>query len=450
MRANLRVIVFACIILLLVVGGVAAINSDLFASGNITLRLLDVKDESDDRVDIRYGDTIKVRAVYPATSRSVQYLDILDRDYHNNLIKRYPLSSTGEDIVNIPASTYAPATNFTLRVYAEQTNETLRTDDLGITILARPSSPVITLSIKNPAREVAKGDNLVMQGSITTTEYTWTVEGPYNQEKFYELAQNASVEGDQQPVNPWDEYATVITDKDKDIEISIPTHTILTSCEGSTGTYSLKVWNAAYPNDQKEVEFQLTDIEVQLSTNKDTIRLGETLKVWGTTNAAPTSSEYDDTAIGKNTVRIDVYDEPGSNSPIASFSTNVKEDGSFEKDIEFPLDWKTGTYEIKANVSTGANYYQEGAVTLKETPQVTPTPTVTPTATATPTVTPTASPTPSPTPTATVSPQPTETPVITPSPTVQPTETEQVDTPGFGAVIALLGVLTAAYLLRRE
>ncbi len=453
MRVNLRIILLACIILLLAIQGAAATDSDLFTSGNITLRLLDIKDESDDRIDIRYGDTIKMRVVYPATSRSVQYLDILDRDYDNNLIERYSLNSTGEHIVRIPASTYVPATNFTLRVYAGHTSEELRTDNLGITILAKPSRPVITLSLENPGEKVAKGDNVVMQGSITTTEYKWTVKGPYNENKFYKLAQNASVAGDQQPVNSWDEDATVIFNEDKDIEITFPTHTLLTSCEGSTGTYSLKVWNAAYPNTQEELEFQLTEIDVKLSTDKDKVRLGETLKVSGKTNAAVTSSEYDDTSIGKNMVIINVYDDPGSDTPVTSFAVNVKEDGIFEKDIEFPLDWKTGTYEIKANVSTGANYYQEGSITLKETPQVTPTPTATTTASPAPTTTPTT--TPSPTPTATALPQPTEpteTPTIAPTATVQSTETgtEQVDTPGFEFMAALMGVIAAAYLLRKR
>lgn len=436
MRANFAVIILACIILLLTVEGALSTDSDLFTSGNITLRLLDVKDESDDRIEIRYGDTINLRVVYPATSSSVQYLDILDRDYDNNIIERYRLNSTGEEIVHIPSSTYAPATNFTLKVYAGKTSEELRTDDLGITIIAKPSKPVITLSLQNPAEQVAKGDNVVMQGSITTTEYEWTVEGPYNRDKFYLLAENASVAGDMQPVDSWDEDATVISDKDKGIEISIPTHTLLTSCEGSTGLYSLKVWNAAYPNTQEEMEFRITEIEVGLSTDKDTVRLGETLKVSGTTNSAATSSEYDDTTIGKNTVIIDVYDDPGSDSPIASFSTSVKEDGAFEKGIEFPLDWETGTYEIKANVSTGANYYQEETITLKETPE--PAPTLTPTAT--------------PTPTPTISPHLTETPAetATPTVTVQPTETGEIDTPGFKAVSAVVGLVAAAYMLRRR
>lgn len=449
MRANFAVIILACIILLLAVEGAVSTDSDLFTSGNITLRLLDVKDESDDRIEIRYGDTIKLRVVYPATSRSVQYLDILDRDYDNHLIERYSLSSAGEEIVHIPSSTYAPATNFTLRVYAGHTTEELRTDDLGITIIAKPSKPVITLSLQNPAEQVAKGDDVVMQGSITTTEYKWTVEGPYNRDKFYLLAENASVAGDMQPVDSWDEDATVISGKDKDIEISIPTHTLLTSCEGSTGTYSIKVWNAAYPNTQEELEFRITEIEVGLSTDKDTVRLGETLKVSGTTNSAATSSEYDDTTIGKNTVIIDVYDDPGSDSPIASFPTIVKEDGAFEKDIEFPLDWETGTYEIKANVSTGANYYQEESLTLKETPE--PAPTLTPTSTPTPTPTVSPTTTPSPTPTATISPHLTETPAetATPTATVQPTETGEIDTPGFKAVFAVVGLVAVAYMLRR-
>ncbi len=448
MRSNVGTFIFACIILLLAVEGAAATNSDLFTSGNITLRLLDVKDESGDRIEIRYGNTINMRVVYPATSSSVQYLDIMDRDYDNNLIERYRLNSTGEEIVHISSSTYAPATNFTLRVYAGHTTEELRTNDLGITILAKPSKPVITLSLQNPAEQVAKGDKVVMQGSITTTEYKWTVEGPYNRDKFHLLADNASVDGDMQAVDSWDEDATVISDRD--IEITIPTHTLLTSCEGSTGLYSIKVWNAAYSNTQEEMEFRITEIEAGLSTDKDTVRLGETLKVSGTTNAAVTSSKYDDTAIGKNTVRLDVYDDPGSDTPVASYTSSIIEDGSFEKDIEFPLDWETGTYEIKANVNTGANYYQEESLTLKETPEPTPTPTSTPTSTPMPTTSPTA--TTSPSPTATISPQPTESPgaTVTPSATVQPTETEQVDTPGFEAVVAILGVIVAAYLVRKK
>lgn len=443
-RTNTGIIILAFITLLLTLQGATATDSDLFTSGNITLRLLDVKDESDDRIEIRYGNTINVRVVYPATSSSVQYLDIMDRDYNNDLIERYSLSEIGEDIVHIPSSTYAPATNFTLRVNAGKTSEELKTDDMGITIIAKLSRPVISLSLKNSVQQVAQGDKVVMQGAITTTEYSWTVEGPYNHEKFYKLAENATVEGDLQPVNPWDEKATVISDKD--IEITIPTHTLLTSCEGSTGSYSIKVWNAAYPNTQEEKEFQITELDVRVSADKDTVRLGEILKVSGVTNAAVTSSEYDDTAIGKNIVNIDVYDDPGSGTPIASFTSNIKEDGVFEKDIEFPLDWATGDYEIKANVTTGADYYKEESVTLKKAPKATPTPT--PTSTLSPTPVATETPTSTVTKPTTETPEPTAT--VTPSVTVQPTETEQVDTPGFEAVIALLSATATAYLLRRK
>lgn len=65
MRTKVGSIILACIILLLGVEATSATDSDLFTSGNITLRLLNVEDESDDRIEVRYGNTINIRVVYP-------------------------------------------------------------------------------------------------------------------------------------------------------------------------------------------------------------------------------------------------------------------------------------------------------------------------------------------------------------------------------------------------
>lgn len=360
----LKIGVSVLITMLLVTANASALDSSTMQSDNIALKLLDIKDETGDTITINYGETFEADVTYSADSDSTQYLDLKDRDNNNELVKRYTLDSTGAQTVSIPSSDYGAVTNFTLVVYASKNDETLNTTAMGKTIKADVTEPEIDLSINNPSKPIAKGDNLRISGTITAVEYTWQITGPYDSSEFSVLANNVDVlSGTQQTVSSGSESATVDA-SDHDIELSIPTHVILEDCGGNTGSYTFQVWNSDYPDAKKSIDFSIDELSVSVTLNKDTVRLGETLEVTGTTNAAETNSAYDDTSIGDNGVTIYVYNDTqgGSQDLVESFPVNVKSDGKFEKDIDFDLDWDADTtYRIKAVATTGSAYSEDSS-----------------------------------------------------------------------------------------
>jgi|Deesub1362A_J573_1020465.scaffolds.fasta_scaffold00306_1 PGF-CTERM protein len=354
MKGSLKIGI-AALIVLLMASAVSAADSSTIQDTNITLKILDIKEEVGNTIKINYGDTLKVKVTYPADSDSTQYLDVKDRDNNNALIERYSLGSSGVQTVSIASSEYSPATNFTLVVNTSKYGDSLNTTAKGWTIVAEIVEPVISLTLKNPSNLIAKGDNVKIEGTITTTEYTWKINGPFNTSKFYMVANNATVHGTQTAVSAGETSATV-TAGDHKIEVTIPTHIILQWCDGTTGTYTFKVWNANYEDTTASIDFSIVGLSITTSVDKDELKLGETLKVFGTVNVAETNSEYDNTTIGANNVTIYVYNETGGESDnlVTRFTVNVKEDGTFEKDIDFELTWTADTtYEIKANVTTG-------------------------------------------------------------------------------------------------
>lgn len=442
-KGGLKIALVCLALLLIAVSEAEAIDSSSITSGNIVMRILDIRDETDSMIKINYGDTLRIRVVYPADSDSVQYLDILDRDYNNNLIERFILNSTGFQIVNIPASTYAPATNFTIRIYAGKTSEELRTDLLNVTIITRTSWPSISLTLKNPSDEIAEGDYVVIHGTVSISEYSWTLEGSYDYDKFSELASDAIVSGIKHSVNSWEREAVVTTD-DHRIDIKLPTHSILDRCGGTGGHYTFRVWNAAYPGRVEEVDFRISELNVEIQVDKE-IRLGERLRISGSTNIAETGSEFDDTSIGSNTVTIKVLKE----ETIANYTVRVGYDGNFEKELESSLDWETGTYTVLAIVTTGNEYSDEDSTFVEiKPPEVelekkTHTPEVT-----TPEIKPVSSITEIP-----VSTKTPETPEKTPS--IEVTETVTTETkeekeiaeiPGFDLITLIAILLTLLYM----
>ena len=437
LAGKLRIFLACFILLLIAVNKANALDSSPITSGDIVMRILDIRDETDNTIKVNYGDTIRIRVVYPADSHSIQYLDIMDRDYNNTLIERYVLSPIGFQIVNISASTYAPATNFTIRVYAGKTSEELRTDLLNITIIARVSQPSIFLAIKNPSDEIAEGDYVMIYGTISTSEYSWTLEGPYDYSKFSELASDAVIVGVKHPVESWESNGVVTTEEHR-IEVKLPTHTILSKCGGAKGQYTFKVWNAAYPSRVEEINFRISSPDVEVHVEEG-IKLGQKLLVYGSTNAADSDSEFDDTSVGSNSVTIKIYRTP--DNIIANYTVRIK-DGSFQKEIQTQPDWESDTYTIMASVSTGNGYYGEDYAFIEVKPSVekeTPVPTVeTPEITKTPTATPM--------PTKTVQ-TPEETPTtvvteLTPSETKEiKEEKEKAEIPGFGFISAITALL---------
>ncbi len=360
----LRVSIVASFMLLLITANASALDSSTMQSGNIALKLLDIKDETGDTITINYGETFKMEVTYPADSSSTQYIDLKDRDDNNDLVKRYTLGSTGAQTVSVLSSDYGAVTNFTIVVYAGKNDETLNTTDMGKIIKADITEPEIDLSINNPSKPIAEGDNLRISGTITATEYTWQITGPYDSDDFSVLANEVDVlSGTQQTVSSGDDSATVES-SDHDIELSIPTHVLLEDCGGDTGSYTFQVWNSDYPDAKESIDFSVVGLEVSVTLNKDTVRLGESLEVTGTTNAAETNSVYDDTSIGDNEVTIYVYNDTQGEAQdlVGSFPVNVKSGGNFEKDIDFDLDWDADTtYRIKAVVTTGSAYSKDSS-----------------------------------------------------------------------------------------
>lgn len=422
-------------------------DSSPITSENIVMRILDIRDETDNTIKINYGDTIRIRVVYPADSDSVQYLDIMDRDYNNSLIERYILNQMGFQIVNIPASTYAPATNFTIRVYAGKTSEELRTDLLNITIVARTSWPSISLTIKNPSSEIAEGDYVVIYGTISTSEYSWTVEGPYDYGKFYKIAENAVVTGIKHSVESWETECVVTTDEHR-IEVKLPTNTIMSECGGTEGQYIFKVWNAAYPNKIEEVDFRISPLYVQIQIEEE-VRLGQKMMVYGSTNVAESDSEFDDTDIGSNTVVIKIYKE--QDNPLANCTVRVRSDGSFQKEIQTQSDWESDTYTVMARVITGDKYSAEDYTLIEVKPakvefeKETPTPVITKTAEVLPTPTATKSP---------IAAKTARTPEGATTPTeLTPSETKEekkAEIPGFEFISAMTALMILLYTKRRS
>lgn len=357
----LKIGIGVLITMLLVTANASAIDSSTMQSDNIALKLLDIKDETGDTITISYGEALKMEVTYPGDPDSSQYIDLKDRDNNNDLIKRKTLDSTGAQTVSISSSEYGAATNFTIVVYASKT-ETLNTTALGKIIKADITEPEISLSINNPSRPIAKGDNLRISGTITAVEYTWQITGPYDSSEFSVLANKVDVLSGTQ-VTVGSESATVDA-SDHDIELSIPTHVILEDCGGDSGSYTFWVWNSDYPDAKESIDFSIDELSVSVTLNKDTVRLGETLEVTGTTNAAETSSAYDDTSIGDNGVTIYVYNSSQDEAQdlVESFPVNVKSDGNFDKDIDFDLDWDADTtYRIKAVVTTGSDYSEDSS-----------------------------------------------------------------------------------------
>jgi PGF-CTERM protein len=378
-KGSLKIGIAALIVLLMAMGTANALDSSTIqsADGDITIKLLDIKSDSTTSavyrgitynytVEYNYGDTIKIRVQWANGSDS-GYLRLLDVDNNFEIIETYTLPDNvgGDKTISIPSSTYAPATHFAIQVnitgtgYVDYLNTSDRDTIMDLNykatlIKAEPVEPVISLTLKNPSNLIAKGDNIKISGTITTTEYNWTVKGPYNSSKFYRLARNTSVSGTP-TVDPASDNASVNT-PNHEIALTIPTHIILQQCEGTTGTYTVKVWNAQYPDTTASVDFTLVGLSISTSVDKDEVRLGESLKVFGTVNVAETESDYDNTTIGNNNVTIYIYNETGAEAPnlVTTYTVNVKSDDTFEKDIDFELTWDYGvTYEIKAKVTTG-------------------------------------------------------------------------------------------------
>jgi|GEM_PF-4286932 hypothetical protein len=356
-------LMFLAIILFYSSTGIAeATDSSSFGSGNISLQILDIKEETDNTIKIDYGNDLRIRVTYPVSSSG--YIDIIDRD-SDEILERYSLlENVGTQEITLSINTYRPVTNFSIKV-ALSSGETYTSTDK--VILAEFVEPEILISMKNFASEIAKGDNLVITGTITASEYIWTVKGPYDMDNFYILASNVYVSGTMSPVNSGETEATVSV-PDHSIQLRIPTHVIIESCGGTAGSYTLELWSSEHPDTVEEIDFSLADVSVDLVTARDEISAGEKLKLTGTTNVAKTGWDADNITLGLNKVNIYIY---RGDTLLASYSANIKDNGTFEHEVEFSLSWdKNVEYRIIANVTTGRYSKEDIEFIMVKSPEV--------------------------------------------------------------------------------
>ncbi len=333
------------ITLLFIMGGASGTDSSAFGSGDVSVKLLDIKEESDDKIKINYGEPLKVEVTYPQFQSG--YLDIRDRDNYNEVIERFELEKGMEtETISLPVEDYRPVTNFSIRVDLD--NQTyISTDKL---IVAHLLSPEILIEMENNGSEIAVGDKILFDGTITANQYKWTLLGPYEQSSFQTLAEDSYVDGSQSV----DDKEALVSNPEHQIELRISTLTIFNSCGGTTGSYALQVWDPDHPDKVEQLDFTIEKPEVDLILNRKTIAIGQDILLEGITNVAITNSRQDDTTIGLNKVTIEVYD---SDSKVDTYSVNVEENRTFEKKMTFSLTWeKDVQYKLIARVTTGGDH----------------------------------------------------------------------------------------------
>ncbi len=348
------------IILLFIIGGASGTDSSTFGSGDISVKLLDIKEENNDKIKISYGDPLKVEVKYPKSQSG--YIDIRDRDNYNNLIERFELEEGMESkSVTLPAESYRPATNFSIRVDLD--NQTYVSTDKVIT--THLLSPEILIDLENQGSDIAVGDKILVVGTITANEYKWTLLGPYELSSFQTLAEDSVVDGSKSV----DGTEALVSNPEHQIELRVSTLTIFDSCGGTTGSYALQIWDPEHPDEVEQLDFTISKPEIDLMTNRNTIAIGQDLLLEGKTNVAITDSNQDDTTIGSNKVTVEVHD---SRNKVETYSIDVKENRTFEKKMTFPLTWeKDVQYKLIAKVTTGGEYTDEDTEYIEVTsPQV--------------------------------------------------------------------------------
>lgn len=359
MNTYIRVGLLA-IILLFTIGGASATDSSTFGSGDISIKILDIKEETGNKIKIDYGDPLKIEVAYPESQSG--YLDIRDRDNYNEIIERFELESGMKiDTITFPVESYRPVTNFSIRVDLD--NQTyVSTDKI---IVAELLNPEILVELENYGSEIAVGDKILVDGTITATEYKWTLLGPYEQNSFSTLAENSYVDGSQSIEGT----EALVSKPEHQIELRISTLTIFNSCGGTTGSYALQIWDPDNPDEVEQLDFTINKPEIDLVVDRESIAVGEDLMLEGNTNVAFTDSRQDDTSIGLNRITIEVHD---SNSKVETYSINVEENRTFEKQMSFDLSWeKNVQYKLIARVTTGGDHNAEDKEYVEVTsPQV--------------------------------------------------------------------------------
>ncbi|AEA46513.1 PGF-CTERM sorting domain-containing protein [Archaeoglobus veneficus] len=347
----------------------------------ITLTVYDITQNNTTNIlSLDYGDVLKISVDVPDRAT----VKLIDLDT-NDVIITETVSGYAEISWDTLALGIKPS-NYTISVFASTTTDTNEmninikstvnsvtnegdwvNDTSGYKIVVNPkevNQPEITLTLKNPTTPVAKGDLVVIEGYIYgATQAYYNVTGPYNTSKIVGgnysdfVLENGAADNDN--------LISVQSGTHK-FEIGIKTDVLFNDYDATSGTYKLTVKSG---ETEESIEFQITDLTINLEIEKDTVRLGEEISFYGTTNAAESGSDYD--LSPRNNVTIKIFNDTSANWDDAQYLVDtlvddtIASDGSFSKDLTFQLDWKKDTdYKAIARVYTTADCYEEAEVTF--------------------------------------------------------------------------------------
>ncbi|WP_048086481.1 PGF-CTERM sorting domain-containing protein [Ferroglobus placidus] len=335
-------------------------RTDEPATIEVTLKSVDV-DTDNFVLAIDYGDKLEFTVDVPDKA-TVKIVDLKTGDvvYTESITgyKDFSLDTVGLNLkpsdytIRVSAS-YGGATNdFDLNDAASYTEvkkgaEVLPKGDYVVKVRPKEAGkPVIEIIRKNPSAEIVKGDLAVFEIRIYGADQgRYYLTGPYDWTAFNKY------------------YDQVFTVSDHKYKLVIDTQEILDN-GGQTGAYKLKVVSGDADN---SVTFYIVGATISVTADKDTVRLGQKVKISGSTNVAETGSDFDKN--GDNKVTIKIYkDTVTPENMVDSVEVDINEDGTFSKEVEFKLDWDTGTYKIVAEVSNGYTSKDERVTITAEKP----------------------------------------------------------------------------------
>lgn len=338
-KKSLKVGIATLLVLLIAMATASAAEQDVtLEANNITVKFISVEYDTSvtpNKVIEDYGNLLKFEVIYTPGKGSIQLID----NSTGNYVWAATLSGSGYDTFSLDTTALGLMPGeYNLKIKQISTGDTFDLlADKGTIISIKSAKPMVTVTLKNPSNQIAKGDNVSYEVAVYgSDEFTWYLTGP-----FKETGMNATV--------------TALTNHKATVTFN--TTRILADWNGSTGAYSFKVVSG---ETEVSTTFYIVNPTVTVNVDKDEVRLGESVKVTGTTNVAETGSEFDDG--NDNKVTIEVQDSDGN--VVLNTTANIDADGSFEKEITFGLDMATGTYKIVATVTTGA-YIDDDSVTIE-------------------------------------------------------------------------------------
>jgi hypothetical protein len=256
------------------------------------------QDTLNNTLSLKYGEILTFSVNVPDKA-TVKLIDLISGDivWTSTLTgyKEFSLDTLGLGIkpsdyaLEVTAS-YGTATNdFELNnasTFTSVSRELFPESYKLVVELARVNQPIVEIYLKNPSNLIAKGDKVIYDVYIYgATQGKYNVTGPY----YYTTLLTAY----------YDQTFTTTAHK---ATIEINTTKILEDGDGQVGAYEFKVTSG---DTEEKATFYIVDLVVSVSVDKDVVRLGQKLKIYGTTNVAESGGDYD---IGdKNTVTITIY-----------------------------------------------------------------------------------------------------------------------------------------------